>query len=107
MTTQQQPQVHIEILNQLGGRKFLVMTGTKNLVYCAKENNYLLMKLSRNVSGAQYLKITLTVFDTYTMVFSKVNNKTGEIKTVKEIENVYCDELQKVFTSVTGLYTIL
>jgi len=105
MTTQ--TQVHIEILNQLGGSKFLAMTGTKNLVYCAKENNYLLMRLSRNVSGAQYLKITLTVFDTYTMTFSKINSKTGEIKTVKEIHNVYCDELQARFTEVTGLRTSL
>jgi hypothetical protein len=107
MTTQTQPQVHIEILRQLGGNKFLAMTGAKNLVYSEKENNYLLMKLTRNLSGAQYLKITLTVWDTYTMVFSKVNSKTGEIKTVKEIENVYCDELQSIFSKVTGLYTRL
>jgi len=105
MTTQ--TQTHIEILRQLGGNKFLAMTGTKNLVYSAKENNYLLMKLTKNLSGAQYLKITLTVWDTYTMVFSKVNSKTGEIKTVKEIKNVYCDELQSVFSKVTGLYTRL
>jgi hypothetical protein len=105
MTTQ--TQTHIEILNQLGGRKFLAMTGTKNLVYCAKENNYLLMKLTRNMAGAQYLKITLTIFDTYIMTFSKINNKTGEVKTVKEIKNVYCDELQTRFTEVTGLRTSL
>jgi len=105
MTTQ--TQTHIEILKQLGGNKFLAMTGTKNLVYSAKENNYLLMKLTKNISGAQYLKITLTVWDTYTMGFSKINSKTGEIKTVKEIESVYCHELQSVFSKVTGLYTRL
>ena len=99
--------VHQTILEQLGGRRFIAMTGSKNFTYSAKEPNYLQMRLIRNKSKAQFLKITLNVFDTYTMTFSKVvGDKFSErLVTVKEIENVYCDQLQEVFTSVTGLYT--
>lgn len=105
------------ILDQLGGNKFVVMTGSKKFV---DFGNSISMKLSRNVSGAQYLKIELTPADVYIMTFAKIKkvlNKEyaalgvkiydDEIQTVKEIENVYCDELQSVFTSVTGLYTRL
>jgi len=107
--------VHLEILNQLGGRRFLAMTGSKNLIYSAQENNYLAMKLTTNKLRAQYLKIVLTPADTYTMIFSKVVKvqskdfgfKTDELKVIKEIENVYCDQLQEIFTENTGLYTYL
>ena len=46
-------QVAKEILNQLGGNKFIAMTGSKQFV---AGENYLAMKLTRNGSGANYLK---------------------------------------------------
>jgi len=111
-------QVHKEILKQLGGNKFLVMTGSKNLLYSATENNFLSMKLTANKLKAQYLKITLDSTDTYTMEFTKVvkqYEKIGNIKfCVKEtpvvlysISGVYNDMLQSIFTKQTGLNTHL
>lgn len=102
-------QPHIEILNQLGGNRFLAMTGSKNLSYSEKENNYLQMRLARNKIGAQFLKIELTVMDTYKMIFTKAVGKKYEqtLVTLKVVENVYCDMLQSMFTEVTGLYTHL
>ena len=114
------PAVHEIIYQQLGGRKFMVMTGSKNLLYSAKENNWLSMRLTRNKSGATYLKIILTDRDDYTMIFSKTV-KTFEtlplsgkkicinerLETVRSIAGVYDDTLQSVFTEVTGLYTHL
>lgn len=89
-----------EILNQLGGNRFCAMTGSNN--FGAGENK-LSMKLKRNASGANYLIITLTPMDTYTMEFVSVR---GAKRTVKKlIENVYCDMLQSMFTDATGLYT--
>ncbi|BAV39357.1 hypothetical protein BPT24_237 [Tenacibaculum phage pT24] len=93
------------ILEQLGGNKFLTMTGVTNLIKSDKDL-YLSMKLRRNKSKAQYLKITLNANDTYTMEFSKFNKQFD--KTVVSLhENVYCDMLTKIFEDVTGFYTKL
>lgn len=112
-------QVHEIILHQLGGRRFLAMTGSKNLLYSAKENNWLSMHLTKNKSKAHYLKIILTPMDTYTMVFSKSVKKyetmpngkrwliSETLEIVETVENVYDDMLQDVFTDRTGLYTHL
>jgi hypothetical protein len=107
--------VHVEILKQLGGQRFLMMTGAKNLLYSAKDNNFLSMHLTKNKIGAKYLKIVLRGDDTYTMIFStikKIKDENYPIKVdthviLKTIEGVYCDMLQEIFTDVTGLYTSL
>ena len=66
------------ILEQLGGNKFLVMTGAKNLI---ADGDTLRMSLPKNMSGANKLEITLDATDTYTMRFYKytagrLNKKT-------------------------------
>lgn len=91
-----------EILNQLGGNRFATMTGSKN--FGAGEKT-LSMKLTRNASGANYLIITLTPLDLYTMEFVSIR---GAKRTVKKlVENVYNDMLPKMFEDATGLYTRL
>lgn len=102
------------ILQQLGGNKFLVMTGAKNLVV---DGNTLRMTLPRNCSKANRLYITLDPEDTYTMRFIKytagrLNKKTftwteDKVTEIKTVEGVYCDMLQDIFTEVTGMYTHL
>lgn len=88
------------ILEQLGGRRFAMFTGSKNF---AAGPNYLSMKLARNSSGANYLKITLNSLDLYDMEFIKVTAKG--VKTVKELNDIYNDQLEKMFTEVTSLFT--
>lgn len=106
------------ILSQLGGNKFIVMTGSKNFV---ADGNTLRMTLAKNGSKANRLHITLESDDTYTMHFFKytaggwrVNHKTGtvtekkeKIEEVKTFRGVYFDQLQELFTEVTKLYTRL
>ncbi|WP_455643767.1 hypothetical protein [Parabacteroides sp.] len=96
------------ILQQLGGNKFIVMTGSKYFVYDRNEdgNTYLRMKLTRNRSKAQYLRIILNSSDLYDMIFYRFDRKDNHI-VVKEHNNVYCDQLQELFTETTGLYTHL
>ena len=90
------------ILNQLGGNRFIVITGSKQFV---AGENFLRMRLSRNKSGANMLKITLNSLDTYDLEFIKVAK--NDFKTVKTVNGIYNDMLQEIFTSVTGLYTKL
>ena len=92
-----------EILNQLGGNKFRVMTGAKNFMGFSEG---LVMKIGRNSSNSNYLKITLNSMDLYDMKFAKLT-RMGELKSVKEYDNVYNDMLTDVFTKHTGMYTSL
>jgi len=100
------------ILVQLGGRRFLAMTGAKNLIGDEKS---LSMRLPRGFAGngIDYLTIRLEWDDTYTVEsFKEKRTKSdapqkAELEMVGRSTNVYCDVLQQVFTSLTGLYTHL
>ena len=102
------------ILQQLGGNRFVAMTGAKNFV---ADGNTLRMSLPRNASKANRLYITLDASDTYTMRFfhyspARLNRKTytwsdDKVKEIKTLHDVYCDQLQEVFIAVTGMYTHL
>ena len=91
------------IWEQLGGNKFRMMTGAKNLLNLG---DGLAMKLGRNSSNSNYLKITLNSMDTYDMEFAKLT-RMGEKKSVRMVYNVYNDMLKSVFTEHTGMYTSL
>ena len=91
------------ILEQLGGNKFRMMTGAKNL---AGDETSLSMRIGRNSSNSNYLKITLNSMDTYDMTFAKLT-KMGELKSVSEYKNVYNDLMRGTFTAHTGMYTSL
>ena len=91
------------ILEQLGGNKFVAMTGAKNFVDCG---DALSMRIGRNKTSSNYLKITLNSMDTYDMKFCKLTRKFEE-KSVTEYHNIYNDMLTDQFTSHTGMYTSL
>lgn len=108
------PSVPEIIYQQLGGNKFVVMTGVSNIQACAST---LKMNLPRNKSRANRLEITLCGDDTYTLRFfryaaPRFYKKTATFgnETIEELgkfEKIYNTDLQNVFTSVTGLYTNL
>ena len=91
------------IWEQLGGNKFRVMTGAKNLL---NTGDGLAMRIGRDSSNSNYLKITLNSMDTYDMEFAKLT-RMGEKKSVTEYNDVYNDMLTDIFTSHTGMYTSL
>ena len=95
------------ILQQIGGSRFLTMTGSRSLINLG---NGLRMSLSRNKTSANRLEIIYDEgADLYNMCFYRqsVSKKTFEVKTkdIKTYEGVYCDMLEDIFTDVTGLYT--
>ena len=102
------------ILQQLGGNKFIAMTGSKNFTAL---NSGLQMKLAKSKSKANILKITLNGTDLYDMEFIKftpykfniktMTERAEKIETVKKYEDVYYDMLQDIFTSETELRTSL
>lgn len=103
-------QVSTEILNQLGGRQFIAMTGSKNFQYGNTENGspFLRMRLSKNKTRANFLQITLDPSDTYTVQFMYIAvGKSLKVETVLENSGIYCDQLQDIFEETTGFYTTL
>lgn len=122
-TKEEQKAISQKIFSQLGGNRFAVMTGAKNLLYGISEdgNPFLRMNIGANSKGVKMLQIELTPFDTYTMTFYKAsrvldqqaslwwgkNKYRTEMKICKVSENVYCDQLRSTFTANTGLYTSL
>lgn len=90
------------ILQQLGGRKFIVMTGASNLSGSA---DCLSFKIGRNSGSVSHIRVTLLPFDTYKMEFLRV--RALKVNVVKTFEDIYCDQLQELFTEVTGMHTRL
>jgi hypothetical protein len=92
------------ILEQLGGRRFLVMTGAKNLT--ATDTSLSFRVNGRTASGAvNGVRIVLTPMDTYTV--ETLYTRGSSRRVVATEENVYCDVLAAVFTRLTGLDTKL
>ena len=90
------------ILQQLGGNKFIAMTGAKNLGFT---NNGLQMKIGRNSKGITHVIISLKSTDTYDVEFIKMRGVNRKV--VKKLKGVYADQLGKIFTKFTGLRTRL
>ena len=93
-----------QLLQQLGGNRFIAMTGAKNLAF-DKAKNTLHMKIGRNAKGVNHLRIKLTGADLYDMEFLQV--RAGNVKVKAKEKGVYNDQLQKMFTKHTGMYTSL
>ena len=108
------------ILEQLGGNKFIVMTGAHDFIWDSDKTT-LRMTLPKNGSKANRLYIKYNSDDTYTMRFFKysparykVDHKKctcdfidEKITEVKTYSHIYCDQLQELFTEVTKMYTHL
>ena len=111
-----------DIYTQLGGNKFVVMTGSKIKYYGYDDKGYvfLMVELSKNQSRAKYLKIQLNWKDLYDLEFSRIKRtltplaKELNIKVydeeqviVTKMDDVYGEDLQGMFSQVTGLSTRL
>ncbi len=108
LTTQEHKEYCQEILNQLGGRQFIAMVGANSITFDGTLNTPNLALRFKGSNKANYVKVTLDPDDTYTVKFHRLSSDIERsMKPVKEYSGVYCDMLQDIFTSVTGLYTTL
>jgi hypothetical protein len=88
------------ILNQLGGGRFVAMTGAKNFGIMSGERGIAFTIPTHK--GIRGVRIYLNSMDTYDIHFL---NRNFEV--VKKCEGIYNDQLQEIFTRETGLYTSL
>ena len=90
------------ILQQLGGGRFIAMTGANSLVGGPTELQFHLpARFARN--GINCVRVHLSADDTYLVSFYKVAKRGLQVKVVSTFEQVYCDQLRSLFTSETGL----
>lgn len=98
------------ILQQLGGGRFVGMTGAKALTAC---DNGLRLKLPGNMTRERinWMEVRLEPSDTYTVTFASERRPRGkawaERKVLHTFQDVYCDQLRDLFEQVTGLLTAL
>ena len=87
------------ILQQLGGNKFIAMTGAKNLGFTGKGIS---MKIGKNAKGVTHVTIDLDRGkDLYNIEFIKIRGPKRT--TIKKLKGIYADQLKKLFTQYTGL----
>ena len=90
-----------EILRQLGGRKFLVMTGAKDLIHAPTldaERKWPTLSMKLPQGDAKILRIALAPSDTYTVQFL-----TRSCRVIREMDDIYADQLQDVVAQGTGI----
>lgn len=98
------------ILEQLGGRKFIVCTGATNLLSLDDERGGLQFRLPARFAkeGINSVRIVLDASDTYSVTFHRIGRAPSfKIAQVSEVNGVYADSLREVFERHTGLVTSL
>ena len=103
LTAQDQRQVAQTIIAQLGGGKFVAMTGSKNFFHLP--HGGVLFDIGRNPASVTRCIVTLRADDTYDVVFYKGRGLT--IRQYNTFGGVYADSLRSIFENVTGLLTRL
>ena len=100
------PKVSTTILEQIGGRQFIAMTGSRDFV---GGEDFLQFTVPRVKDGNKWnkVRIKLEPNDTYTVEFFDINFRTATTRSKKSVEGVLFPELRAVFTSNTGMETSL
>lgn len=87
-----------ETLNQLGGNRFIAMTGA----VCYQDNNTLVVKF-KGSKIANIMYVTLNDADLYDVKICKFRGL--DLKVVKEVQNAYAEMLRSIFEQTTKLAT--
>lgn len=103
MTNSQQ--IAATILEQLGGRRFMVMTGAKNLVALTEGGLQFKLPARFAKDGINLVAVKLNADDLYDVQYMKTRGL--DVKAVREETDLYFDQLQERFTANTGLDTRL
>jgi hypothetical protein len=93
------------ILQQLGGQRFIAMTGAKNILGGAAELQFHL-PAKFAAKGINAVRVELTANDDYRVKFYKIGRGL-KCAIVAEFDGIYANQLRDVFTATTGLQTSL
>ena len=108
MLIEQNNQIVFEMMRALGGKRFLVMTGSKPTYKKVSDTRSpeIGFKLARNKSKCNHMRVIYNYgADLYEIEFLKITTK--EFKVVEKFTGVYNDMLEEIFSDYTGLCTRL
>jgi|GraSoiStandDraft_1057264.scaffolds.fasta_scaffold503352_1 hypothetical protein len=88
-----------EILAQLGGSRFMTMTGAHSFVGDA---NSLTFCIRKNRSKASMMRVTLLGDDTYRVEAFRIASQNYTVNTVASHDGIQAETLAPVFTLITG-----
>jgi hypothetical protein len=97
-------QIAATILSQLGGRRFTVMTGAKNFAFDGPSLQFRLPTRGKK-TVPNHVSIRLNINDLYDVTFSRIRGMN--CTEIEKVENVFCEDLTRIFESATGLATRL
>lgn len=103
MTNQNEAkQVAAAIFDQFGARRFLIMTGARELMATAQGLQF---KLPANFAkdGVNMIRVELNALDTYNVIAGRWARL--EFKEKARESMIYAEDLQRAFTRLTGLDT--
>lgn len=91
------------ILAQLGGNKFIAMTGAKDFVSGDNPHPMLRFRVPKRLTkqNGTHFQVTLMPCDTYKLELMRFYNGVPKILAIET--GIYCDMLQGRFTAMTGL----
>lgn len=101
VTAAKDPQIALTILEQLGGRLFLMLTGSTGLVDSGRG---LQLKIGSNAKRVTHMRIDLADDDTYSIKFYRVTKRGLDITVLSEMEMINAEQLKDIFEEATGLY---
>lgn len=88
------------ILQQMGGGGIAMFIGATQ--FLGGENSLTIRWKAKSKNGANCIKIELTPMDVYRVTFIRIWG--GSVKEISKHEEVYCDELKKLFETETALF---
>jgi hypothetical protein len=100
----------VAMLEQLGGNRFIAMTGAKDFLSADNPQPRLRMRLPANQTNQRgtHMEISLLPTDEYLLVFFKgKRGKPGERNIIDRADGVQVSNLRQVFERMTGLRTSL
>lgn len=90
------------ILEQLGGNRFIAMTGARDLVAHADGLSFRLPRgFAKN--KCTHVRIKLTPADLYDVTFQAYNARKLILREISTHDGIYADSLRELFTAETGL----
>jgi hypothetical protein len=97
----------VTILEQLGGNRFVAMTGAKEFVSADTPLPQLRFRLPSNATKGRgtHMEVILLPTDEYLLVFYKL--RKGERDFICPSRTVQVEGLRRSFEEMTGLYTAL
>jgi predicted transcriptional regulator of viral defense system len=96
-------QIAKTIISQLGGNRFVAMTGAKK--FSALENGVQFYVPMKTKNKSNIIKITLNGLDLYDVEFNRVY--ASKFTSISEFNNVYAEDIENLFRDETGLSTRL